>query len=880
MNKFSYSCFSFVFFLFPALLFASGIRGTITTEEGEGLAYATIYVKETGTGTTTNEHGDYELPLSPGTYEVAYQYLGYETQVKKLTVGNDFTEVDVILRAEAIMLRPVTVHGGKEDPAYTIMRKAIGKANYHLNQLDEYSARVYVKGSGKLKDYPWLAKKALKDEGIEKDQVYVSESVSEIKYTRPNKFEERVISVYSDGKDNNTSPNQFIYGSFYQPKIGNTISPLSPQAFSYYRFVYLGTFKDRGYEVSRIKVIPRSKGDNVVEGVINIVEGWWSIHSVDVKTIVRGIQVDLNSMYAPIEDKAWMPVSFHFEIEGKILGFEFEYNYLASLSNYKIKLNPEVYVAPDSMEVVDEKLFKEEAKQIEQQAKAFQKQAKPDETLELQKRLEAGQEITSKELNKMLREYEKLERKQMKDPEVISNTLYVVDSAAYTKDSTYWASVRPVPLSHEEIVGYKKIDSLAEIARKKEAGDTLNPKHTGFKPWDILLGNTYKTGEHSNFKLHTIGGGFNTVEGFYLLYKLSYGTVFQDTNKTRLLITPTARYAFSRETLSGNLEAKLYNHVYELKVEGGRYIAQYNPDNPIWPIVNTFTTLALEKNLIKLYERDYLNVYYKRTLSPFITFYTDWYWMTRRELFNHSDLTWNDRDDVEYTPNRPVNAELANTGFAEHQALTGEISVTARPWLKFRIRNGKRYSVPESSPAFMATYKQGIAAAGSDVDFSMLDVGFKHHFTLGIRGTIDMSLHAGKFLRTAKMYFMDYKHFLGDQTPFSTADPVGSFRLLNYYRYSTADRYFTANVHYQFRKFLVTSIPIVRLTGIRENVFVNYLATPFSKNYTELGYGIDGIVRIFRLEAAAAFKDSQYSNYGFRIGIAASLGASVSFNED
>jgi hypothetical protein len=128
------------------------------------------------------------------------------------------------------------------------------------------------------------------------------------------------------------------------------------------------------------------------------------------------------------------------------------------------------------------------------------------------------------------------------------------------------------------------------------------------------------------------------------------------------------------------------------------------------------------------------------------------------------------------------------------------------------------------------------------------------------------------------MYFMDYQHFQGNQTPFITSDPVGSFRLLDYYKFSTSDKYFAGNFHYQFRKLLISNIPLVRLAGIRENVFINYLATPTSKNYTEIGYSIDGILRIFRLEAAAAFQDGKYLNYGFRIGIASYIGAGFSDN--
>ena len=62
------------------------------------------------------------------------------------------------------------------------------------------------------------------------------------------------------------------------------------------------------------------------------------------------------------------------------------------------------------------------------------------------------------------------------------------------------------------------------------------------------------------------------------------------------------------------------------------------------------------------------------------------------------------------------------------------------------------------------------------------------------------------------------------------------------------------------------------LRVLPENIFVNYLATPTSQNYTEVGYGLDGILRIFRLEAAASFQNGNYTGHGFRIGIASNLG--------
>ncbi len=862
---------------------AAGIRGTVKDTNGEPLAFTTIFVKQTGSGATTNVDGKYEVSLLPGKYEIVFQYLGYETVVEQVEITSGFVEVNVVLKSQATLLETVTVKGGTEDPAYTIMRKAIAKAKYHTQQLDKYSARVYIKGAGQLKDYPWLAKKAIEKEGIEKGQVFVTESISEVKYTRPSKFEEKVISIRSDGKDNNTSPNPYIFGSFYEPEVAETISPLSPKSFSYYRFEYQGTFKDRNYEVSRIKVTPRSKGDNVVEGMLYIVEDWWSIHSMDIYTTKLGIKINIKAVYAPIEEKAWMPVSHRFKADGKIFGFEFEYNYLATVSDYKIELNPDLFVETDKMEVIDEKLEKEQAKLIQEKFSATAKKAKSQEeqAKQLQERLNSGKEITRKELNTIIKDYEKAEQKQQKEPEVITDNTFNIDSGAFKKDSAYWAEVRPVPLTEQEVKGYQKLDSLAVVEQKKEAGDTLKAsKHKGFQPWDLLIGDSYKISKHTNFKIHTPMGGFNTVEGGNFIYKVSLGTILQDTSKTRITLTPAFRYAFARKVASGNLTLAVRNKKDRLEIQGGRYIRQYNQDEPILPIVNDFTTLLLEENLMKLYERDYIDLHYKRNLNSFISVGTDLSWMKRRELFNNSNYKWINREKIEgYTPNAPVNAELIDTAFPEHNAFIGSANITARPWLKYTIRNGRRNVVANSSPTITLDYRKGFdQVLGSEVDFDQIELGIKHRFRAGARGNFDFFVRAGMFTNSDKMYFMDYKHFLGNRTPFITNDPVGSFRLLDYYRHSTADKYFVGNLHYQFRKFLVTNIPLVRMAGIRENVFLNYLATPTSMNYTEVGYSIDGILRIFRLEGAVSFQDGAYLDYGFRLGITSIFGVNFSDN--
>lgn len=864
MKKYFYTLFLLI--LQITISQAGGIKGTIKSDEGELLAFTTIFVKETGTGTTSNSDGYYQIELAPGTYNLVFQYIGFETVSKQVEIADTYIELNILLKTQAILLKDIEIRAGKEDPAYTIMRKAIAKSKYHLQQLDRYTARVYTKGTGKLNKAPFLFRRQLEKEGVEEGRVFISESVSDVEYIRPNTYNENVISIRSSGEgDQNANPNAYINGSFYEPELAGSVSPLSPRAFSYYRFIYDGTYRDRGFEVSRIRVIPRSKGDNVFTGTMEIVEDYWSIYSLDLKVTKLGINFDIKQIYAPVQEKAWLPVTHEFEVTGKVLGFGFEAKYLATVSNYEIEINPDL---DQEFEVIDEKVEKELATKLEAQVK-------DPKTQEIQDILSSGKEVTRKQLRKVIRAYEKSELIETEAPEVISNTTFKIDSNAYKSDSLYWSEIRPVPLSKDEVIGYAKTDSISEIERNEREGDTLKTsKGNRFELLHLLTGNTYKLAKRTHLRLHGPGGQFNTVDGAGLEYRLSFTKTM--VNKNWLRLGTTGRYTFSREAFNGFFDARYdfgrLDRRSSLQFKAGRYINQFNSDKPIHPLVNSFMTLFLERNYMKIYEKDFVEFSYFKRLSNKVDFRISAEYQDRTQLFNNSDFRIFDRSGDGFTVNAPVSIELPNTSFPDHQAviLTGKFDY--RPFQKFRIRNGRKFRVENSSPIFSVFYKKGVSdLSGSDVDYDFVEFGYRHTFNIGIRGLVDLSLKAGQFLNNDQLFFMDYKHFLGNLTPFATTDPVGSFRLLDYYANSTDEAYFTGSAHYQFRKFLITRIPIIRLAGVRENFFVNYLATDTSMNYTELGYGINYILRVFRIEAVTSFQDGRYQDFGIRIGVATNL---------
>ena len=433
------------------------------------------------------------------------------------------------------------------------------------------------------------------------------------------------------------------------------------------------------------------------------------------------------------------------------------------------------------------------------------------------------------------------------------------------------------------MVGYVKADSLAEINRKREEGDSLKEsKSKGFQLYDLLLGDRYRTGKSSSFEIKTPYSTYNTVEGLNLVYRFSFLNrwVVRDSlhpeqrpKVTRLEFMPVFRYAFLGQRLNGYLRTDFRTRQTRLTLEAGRYIQQYNSSNPMNPIINSVATLYFGQNFMKILERDFADLSFRHRFSDRLSISMLASWNRRRELFNTTDYSIFGTGEKKFTPNAPLALELSDTSFPQHEALLFSAGIEARPWQKVRVRNGVRYRT-DGSPVFRLDYRKGISGLmGSDVDYDLVEAGIRQGLKIGIRGKLDYQISAGAFLNTRRLYFPDFKHFNGNRIFVTFTEPLTGFRLLDYYRFSTFDRYFTAGAHYHFRKFLVTRIPKARLLGVQENIFASYLTTPAAGNYIEAGYGLDGILRVFRVEAAFAFLNGVRQTPGFRIGIASTVGA-------
>lgn len=660
----------------------------------------------------------------------------------------------------------------------------------------------------------------------------------------------------------------YINSSLYEPEVAGLISPFSPKAFAYYKFKYLNTFSDRGYQINEIQVIPRSRGEDVFAGKIYVVEDLWAIHSIDLNFVIQGIRINVEQIFAPITPNVWMPVSHKYDGTGKIFGFKFEFQYLATVSKYDITLNDDL---AEKFTVLDEK--------TEQEA-IESRESKPETNLEeaeasSEDKLMYGEELTRKELRQLMREYEKQERQKTDEPAVIQSRDVKIDSTAYDSDSDYWALKRPIPLTVSEEKGYAVQDSLTIEQEKREEGDTLSTG-TDFKIYDLVWGNRYDLGNDNSLQIRNALASirFNTVDGWNFKYGLSY---YKRIDKDRRLeISPVFRYAFARERGFGTLKSEFSYGKGLMKgskvnVEGGYYYSQFNDRKPIATFTDAISSLFVENHFMRVYDKKFVEanwehrIWHDFTLKPSISY------AERIETFNNTDYVWFDNPERGYPDNAPVSLEMPDTHFGRTRAFKVDLGFTWKPWSRY-YKNGETYSNANNPPEINVTYEKAIPGVyESTADYDLAKIEIKYRFDLNLFGKVAVRTEAGKFLSNKNMDFMDYAHFMGNQTVFTRFAQMQGYSIAPYYDYSTNDQYVSTWVNYEFRQFLLTNIRALRLTGVKENININHIITPTVKNYVEVGYSIDNLFRFFRIDVTGAFLDGKYTDFRIQLGITTDL---------
>ncbi len=817
MNK---SLLSLFLVLFSMVLSAQQVlvSGKITDEKNQALSFSSVLVKGSTQGTNANADGFYSLKLAPGIYELIFQYVGYKKKVEKIVVEGN-TIKNVSLSPESYELKEVVIKDG-EDPAYAVIRAAIKKRKFYLNEVNAFTCKAYIKGLQRLKDFPKKMVKlinAMNSGGEKIDStllgvVYLSESETKYHYRKPNDEKEIMYSSRVSGDNKAFSFNQVsdMKFSVYENLITLDglsdrpfISPINENALLSYRYKLLGTTFEDGKMLNKIEITPKRKTDPCFRGIIYIQENTWRVHSADVY-LTKDAKIDfvdtlhIKQLNAPVNDSIWMPTGLNMTFNFKVFGFVGDGYFNAVFSDYD--MNP----------VFPKKFFK--------------------------------------------------------------NEVLKVEDGANKKDTGYWKESRPVPLTYEEQADYRKKDSIGAIKNTDRYKDSIDRKGNKLTLNDLILGYSYnKTAKQFSLNtsgLLTSGVQYNTVEGINASIKVNMTKRYEDRRSHDL--ATTVRYGFSNYLWGGTANWKYVfkpEKFESVNVKVGTTAQQFNSNDPINATMNTSYTLFDNENFMKLYKKSYASFGYRKELinGLIVNFNTEY--AERSSLRNTAFDLWVDNKTKLFTSNDPLRPNTDDSSFAVNNSFIVELGFSIRFKQKYYTRPHQKIIVGSKFPIINVQYTKAIPGLNTKADYDLAKMVIDDNIKLGLFGTFAYRLKGGYFLTSKYVEFMDYKHFDGNQTILANNDYLNSFKLLPYYTYSTKNWYAEAHAEHHFNGFIFNKVPLLKKYRIQEVVGGHVLFNDKLDQYYEINFGIEHILQIIRIDYILGYGPNGAFNQGFVIGL-------------
>jgi hypothetical protein len=871
--------------ILPNNLFSQILQGKITNQYGEPIPYATVYIEEIRQGTLANTKGDYSIKLSPGKYAFTFQSMGYEPVYETIVLSNEIVTRNVILPVQYYQIPEVRITASGEDPAYIIMRKVIGMAPYYLNNISYYKAEVYLKGNLVVNNIPRLLERSMERQAKKGEEIpfregdiYFMESYNEIEFTAPDKYHQRVVSINSTFPEqgNEISPMEFIQASFYEPQIADmAISPLSPSAFSHYNFKYTGLSMQGEFAINKIQVTPKRKSQQLFEGTIYIIEDLWCLHSVDLVNENIAGRIRVKQLYVPVSDGIWMPVSHNFEVSVDIMKIRADASYGSSVKYLEVRPNKNLK-RPETIATNT----------------AINRTAVPDslpvtKTEEQINKILSKNELTNRDMVRLSKLMEKKAENSQSDTlkkslEIVDKTVQEVVKEANKKDSSYWAQIRPIPLSEIEKKSIRVSDSLKasseirkisrdtafvqETQEKKnnKALNTLRHIATGYT-WRDTTGNALRFGGLLNLKSFS----FNTVDGF--VYGLDFG-YSKNWKRQSLRIDPELKWAFSRQQLIWRINSFYrFNsgNFKQIYIRTGQASADFNTGGGINLFLNTDLSLLFRRNYLKLYESGYFTLGYMADITTGLNFDISATYEDRGMLENHTDFSLF-KSSREYTDNVPVNPFLAPGSSPlyavrdmRHARLTATVNFT--PFMKYRVAGKRKIPMGSDWPSFALTWMHGINEFAELADpvkhYDMLRFEVHRRTELGAFSEFRWRVRTGGFLDKKYITFYDFYHVNTQPLPLLLNNYEDAFRLPAFYSMSTPEFYVQAHTRLTTPYLLIKFLPFLSNTLIRENLSLSYMG--FSDgHYTELGYAVSEIFLVGEVGVYVGFKGFGFESAG------------------
>ena len=808
---------------FCSLSVSAQLKGKITDLDNQPIPFVNIYIENSYVGTTSNEQGQYELAVPrPGKYSIVFQFLGFKTQTKTVEIKEFPHNLDITLLEENISLNEVVI-SSKENPVNRIIRAAIAERKAQLEKINSFSADFYSKGIIRLKDVPnkFLGQEVGDLDGVldstRSGILYLSETVSKLNYEKPDKLSEKIIASKVSGDSNGFSFNNAsdVDFNFYNNTINLNSDIVSPIAD--YAFNYY-TYKLEG--------VFYDNGGRLINKI--------------------------NVFPRRENDRVFSGVIYIVEDQWAIYGLEL------SVTGAQIQ-SPALNVIT----------FKQNASYDQKNDYWIVR----SQTINF----EFGF-LGFKGNGSFVANYSNYKLNPNFEKSVFTNEVLSFEPEANKKDSTYWNTLRPVPLTSEEFKDYIKKDSIQTLYNSKTYLDSIDASGNKFKLGNLISGYSFENSfENKVFSISSPlnSFNFNTVQGFNTNLDINYTKRYNEYKKY-LSIGGQLNYSFETQRLRGTAGANYkFNDINDLKIgfSTGIKVQQFNAQEPISNLINELSSLLFEENYMKLFENRFVKLNYEQELFNGFRLYTALSYENRRGLFNNTDYTFIDKADKFYTSNNPLAPlNFESAPFENHNIVKFEFKGAIRFGQKFLSYPESKFNITSPKyPKINFSFEKGFGATKTNYNYDHLSVNISQNFSLENKGNFSYNLFGGTFFGAESVAFMDAKHIIGNQTHINLNDTyLSSFKNVGYYDFSTSENYLEYHFEHDFKGYLLGKIPLINKLNYNLILGVHGFTSNNQKPYNEFSVGVNNIgwkkYRFLRVDYVRSYH-SGFVNDGVLFGI-------------
>ncbi len=784
------------------------VQGRVTdSNSGDPIPFANVVFSNTTVGATTDFDGYYTITTSDFTDSLIASYIGYK---RKSKVFSKSSRVNFQLEEDVISLQEVIFVAG-ENPAFEIMRNVVrNKPNNNKKKLSAYQYETYTK--------------------VEVDVDNISEEF------RKKKIMQKITQVMDSIDQIAGEDGKPILPLFISETISNFYYRSDPKL----RHEQILKTKISGVGVEDGSMVSQFIGSSFQE--YNFYNNWLNIVSKE--------------FVSPIVD-SWR-LYYEYDLTDSLyIGDDYCYRLdFFPKSEQDLAFKGTIWVTKKeyALKQVDVTVGKTANLNYIEKIKIQQELAITEEGpwLPIKNRvlIDIG-EITNKSAGMLAKFYTSNKNIKVNDVKNLSfYELPILLSEDYrlNNDESYWEQYRHEPLSATEISVRNMIDTLRSIPIIKSYTSILKIVFTGYKkvgkvdlgPYSSLYANNTVEG-------HRVQLGFRTNIGFSYNWVLG-GRVAYGTKDQRLKYQGSVKYIASRKHWT-ELTASYTRDIDQVGLSENDLIgnAVFRTATKFGVLIKPYryneTKLGIQRQLFKGFRQRVL--FNKREYQP---------------IPNHFDFAYyTDSDDLSspQAVNFTSTEVVLETRYAKDELFiqydNDRISLGTNKW-----------------PIFTLRYTHGFEGLlGGDFSYHKLFLNARKDLKMGFFGVSNFSL-TGEYNFSALPYPLLKVH-IGNESIFYTS---AAYNLMNFSEF-VSDRYTSLKYSHHFEGFLLNRIPLMKKLKWRTLATANILYGSLSDAnrrvlptadingnpveppnyfdsstpYIEVGYGIENILKVIRIEA-------------------------------